>query len=90
MFLGGRLYPDVVSATFAEDEVDCAKVGTHVAQTSSVPTTKQFKALRTGIVISAFCDKTVECNVPGLYDELVWDDRLVDRLCQIWRQILRG
>ncbi len=35
--------------TFNKDEFDCAAMGTHVAQATSVPTKRQCKAFRTGI-----------------------------------------
>jgi hypothetical protein len=56
MFFGGWLYPDAVSAgvaggevTFDENEADCARMGTDVAQTISAPAKRKFKGFRTGM-----------------------------------------
>jgi hypothetical protein len=57
MLFGGWLYPDAASnglaaadAGFEEDKAaDCAAMGTGVAQATSAPAKRQFKAFRTGI-----------------------------------------
>jgi hypothetical protein len=56
MFFGGWLYPEVASTglagagvTLDENEVACPAMGTDVAQATSAPTKRQFKAFRPGI-----------------------------------------
>jgi hypothetical protein len=66
MFFGGWLYPEGASAGIADtgaefnaigfsaDKFDCAATGTAVAQATSAPITRQFKAFRTGISFLSF------------------------------------
>jgi hypothetical protein len=56
MFFGGWLYPDAVSACFAEaeatfdgDAVDCAGRGRDAVQATRIPTKRRFKAFRSGM-----------------------------------------
>ena len=41
--------PPAAGAAFEADEADCADMGTNVAQATSAPANRQFKAFRTGI-----------------------------------------
>ena len=57
IFLGGWLYPDAVSAGFAEAEVtfddfavDCAAMGRDPVQATSAATRRRFKAFRSGMI----------------------------------------
>jgi hypothetical protein len=66
MFFGGWLYPDAPSTgvagaaaafneiAFSADNFDCAVTGTEVAQATSAPITRQFKAFRTRISFLSF------------------------------------
>jgi hypothetical protein len=65
MLFGGWSYPDAAAigvagaeATFNKDEFDCAAMGTNVAQATSAPTKRQFKAFRTDISFLYFNSPT--------------------------------